>query len=57
VQRVRLTLRGRRLAARTIPAHNELLAELMREFGRDDLKTLDDLLGRLRTVLRAASDP
>jgi len=56
VQRIRLTPRGRRLAARTIPAHNERLAELMRGFGRDDLKTLDDLLGRLRAALRAAGD-
>ncbi|MCO5101360.1 MAG: MarR family transcriptional regulator [Burkholderiaceae bacterium] len=56
VQRVRLTPRGRRLAARAIPAHNERLAQLMRGFGRDDLKTLDDLLGRLRAALRAAGD-
>ncbi len=56
VQRVRLTARGRRLAARTIPAHNERLAEVLRGFGRDDLKALDELLGRLRGVLRAASD-
>ena len=56
VQRVRLTARGKRLAARTIPAHNERLAQLMREFGRDDLKALDALLGRLRAALRAAND-
>ncbi|MCD6672484.1 MAG: MarR family winged helix-turn-helix transcriptional regulator [Burkholderiaceae bacterium] len=52
VQRVRLTPRGRRLAAEMIPAHNERLAEVLGEFGRADLKKLDDLLGRLRSVLR-----
>lgn len=56
VQRVRLTPRGRRLAARIIPAHNERLAELLRDFGRDDLEALDDLLGRLRAVLRTSRD-
>ncbi len=52
VQRVRLTARGRRVAAEMIPAHNERLAEVLSEFGRADLNRLDDLLGRLRSVLR-----
>jgi len=56
VQRVRLTPRGRRLAAEMIPAHNERLAELLHAFGRADLKALDELLGRLRKVLRATLD-
>lgn len=54
IQRVRLTARGRRLAAETIPAHNERLAELLCELGPADLETLDELLGRLRTILREA---
>lgn len=54
VQRVHLTPRGRRLAGEMIPAHNEWLAQLLREFGRSDLKRLDRLLGRLRSVLRTA---
>ncbi len=53
VQRVHLTAKGRRLAAEMIPAHNEWLAALLREFGHVDLNRLDRLLGRLRTVLRA----
>ncbi len=57
VQRVRLTPRGRRIAAEMIPAHNDRLAEVLDEFGRADLKALDDLLGRLRSVLRDRRDP
>lgn len=56
VQRVYLTPKGRRLAEAMIPAHNEWLAELLRDFGRADLQRLDKLLGRLRTVLRSARD-
>jgi DNA-binding MarR family transcriptional regulator len=54
VQRVRLTARGRRVAAEIIPVHNAWLAELMSRLGRGDLKALDKLLGRLRTLLRTA---
>ena len=41
------------MAAEMIPAHNEWLAELLRDFGDLDLSRLDRLLGRLRMVLRA----
>ncbi len=54
VQRVYLTAAGRRAIEKMLPAHNAWLAELMLEFDRDDLKALDELLGRLRTTLRAA---
>lgn len=54
VQRVRLTPRGRRIAEEIIPVHNAWLAELLGELGRSDLKALDRLLGRLRTMLRTA---
>jgi DNA-binding MarR family transcriptional regulator len=54
VQRVRLTAAGRRAVENMIPAHNDWLAELMHEVDRNDLEALDDLLGRLRSALRAA---
>ncbi len=54
VQRVYLTAAGRRSVEEMLPVHNAWLAELMREFDRDDLTTLDDLLGRFRTALRGA---
>ena len=54
VQRVRLTARGRRLANEIIPVHNAWLAEMLGEFARNDLESLDRLLGRLRSTLRSA---
>ena len=53
VQRVYLTAAGRRAIEKMLPAHNAWLAELMLEFDRDDLKALDELLGRWRTTLRS----
>lgn len=53
VMRVHLTPKGRRLVGAMVPAHNAWLAELLREFDRDELRQLDALLGRLRTALRA----
>jgi DNA-binding MarR family transcriptional regulator len=53
VMRVHLTARGRRLVGAMVPAHNAWLADLLREFDRDELHHLDALLGRLRTALRA----
>lgn len=52
VQLVRLTDKGRQLAARTIPSHNQRLSELFDGFQPGDLEQLDELLGRLRVVLR-----
>lgn len=54
VQRVYLTAAGRRSVEEMLPVHNAWLAELMREIDRNDLKQLDDLLGRFRTALRGA---
>ena len=52
VQRVHLTAKGRRLVAAAVPAHNEWLAALIRDFDRNDLEEFDALLGKLRAVLR-----
>ncbi len=54
VQRVYLTAAGRRAVEKMLPAHNAWLAELMRDFDREDLKAPDALLGRLCAVLRGA---
>lgn len=54
VQRVHLTKAGQRSVAKMLPAHNEWLAELMRDVDRRDLKALEELLGRFRSALRAA---
>lgn len=53
VTRVHLTPKGRRLVDTMVPTHNAWLAEMLREFERDELRQIDALLGRLRTVLRA----
>lgn len=52
VQRVYLTPAGLQAVAQMLPAHNAWLAELMRDFDRQDMKQLDELLGRLRDLLR-----
>lgn len=54
VQRVYLTAAGAQAVTQMLPAHNTWLAELMRDFDRQDLQQLDELLGRLRGVLRNA---
>lgn len=54
ISRVRLTPKGRRLVGTMVPAHNEWLAQLLRDFDRDRLEQLDALLGQLRAALRAA---
>lgn len=53
VLRVHLTPKGRKLVDAMIPAHNAMLAELLRAFDRDRLEQLDALLAHLRTALRA----
>lgn len=55
--RVHLTAKGRRLIAAMIPAHNAMLAELLRKFDRDRLEQLDKLLGELRAALREVRIP
>lgn len=57
VSRVQLTSNGRKLIDAMIPAHNAILAELLREFDRDRLEQLDALLAHLRTALRAGRRP
>lgn len=54
IQRVYLTPAGQRSVDDMLPAHNRRLAELMRGAERHDLEALDELLGRLRSVLREA---
>lgn len=56
VQRVYLTAAGKRTVNKMLPAHNVWLAELMRDFDRDDTQALTELLGKLRTALRSARD-
>ncbi len=57
VSRVHLTAKGRKLVDAMIPAHNAMLAELLRAFDRDRLEQLDALLAHLRTALRAVRSP
>lgn len=57
VTRVQLTAKGRRLTEAMIPAHNAMLAELLRAFDRERLEQLDALLAHLRTALRAVRTP
>lgn len=52
VQRVYLTRQGRRAVEAMVPSHNAWLATLLCDLERDELKSLDRLLGRLRERLR-----
>ncbi len=55
VQRVYLTVAGRRSLQEMVPAHRRWLADLMRDADSKDLQALDDLLGRFRSALRSAT--
>ena len=49
--RLRLTAKGRKLAARTMPRHRDEIARLFSGLPADDLARLRDLLGRLNDSL------
>jgi DNA-binding MarR family transcriptional regulator len=52
VQHVHLTIKGKRLLGRMLPAHNQRLRELMADLEPATVEQLSEHLGELRSVLR-----